>query len=467
MPQGKTVLITVVCFFLMLSYASAQLSEQENSPYSFFGPGDLRNVQLPEKRAMGGVGIANSSNRYINLVNPAALGMLKYASLHTGIFANGHWLRDGSPNANNNPDEDNPNSFNASMEYLILGLPITKWWGSSIGLLPYSSTNYNLIREVYEGAETDSSNLNIYNFQGAGTYYKFQWSNGFASPINKTGFFKENQIAVGVITDYYFGNRDFVSSVFKPNIENVFNLRETQSLRLGDFGFYTGLLYKRYFYKQINADAEVVKEEVSRVFSLGLTYQNKTNLNAKRDYILQQITRGTTMDLVLDTIGDFLDRAEATITLPGEFGIGINYGKPGRWQIEANFKQINWSQYADYRNITLSNAYRISIGTQFTPQGNNSIRKRINTVSYSFGGYYYSNHITTNETTIPEFGITFGIGAPILNSVKFRRIANLNLAFNIGNRGNVQDNNVRETYFKTTLGITFNDGNWFIKRKYE
>lgn len=464
MPHGKTVLIKVVCFFLMLNYASAQLSEQENSPYSYFGPGDLRNVQLPEKRAMGGIGIANSSNRYVNLINPAALGLLKYASLHTGIFGNAHWLSKNNENNTDNTDY----SFNASMEYLILGLPITKWWGSSIGLLPYSSTNYNLIREIYEGEETDSLNLNIYNFQGSGTYYKFQWANGFASPINKTGFFKENQIAIGVTADYYFGNRDFATIVEKPNIESVFDLRETQSLRLGDFGFYGGLLYKRYFYKKISSDAKVVKEEVNTVLSLGLTYQNKTSLNAKRNYVLQQILISRNSPIrVLDTIGEFLDRAAATITLPGEFGIGINYGKPGRWQVEANFKQINWSQYADYRNIALSDAYKISIGTQFTPQGNSSIRNRINTLSYRFGGYYYSNHITTNETTIPEFGITFGIGAPILNSAKFRRIANLNLSVNIGSRGNVQENNVRETYFKTTLGITFNDGNWFIKRKYE
>jgi len=463
MPQGKTVLIAIVCFFFTLHYASAQLSAQENSPYSYFGPGDLKNVQLPEKRAMGGVGIASSSNRFINLVNPAALGLLKYASLHTGIFANAYWLSDASSNTSGNSNY----SFNASMEYLVLGLPIAKWWGSSIGLLPYSSTNYNLIREIYEGPETDSLNLNVYNFQGSGSYYKFQWANGFATPLKKTGFFKENQLAFGVNADYYFGNRAIETTVYKPNIENVFDLTETQSLRLGDFGFYGGLLYKRYFFKKISADdAKVVKEEVKNVLSVGLTFQSKTNLNAKRDYLLQQVLTANQFT-VLDTIGEFLDRADATMTLPSEIGIGINYGLPGSWQVEANFKQINWSQYADYRNIALADAYKISIGTKFTPKRNNSIRKKTNTVSYRFGAYYYSNHVLTNNTTIPEFGVTFGLGAPILNSVKFRRIANINLAFNIGNRGNVQDNNVRETYFKTTLGITFNDGNWFIKRKYE
>jgi|GEM_PF-1738973 len=466
MPQGKTVLIAIVCFFFTLHYASAQLSEseQENSPYSYFGPGNLSNVQLPEKRSMGGVGIASSSNRYVNLVNPAALGSLKYASFHTGLFANAYWLSE-----NNSSNENNTSySFNSSLEYLILGLPITKWWGSSIGLLPYSSTNYNLIREVYEGEPTDTANLNIYNFQGSGTYYKFQWANGFTSPITKTGFFKENQIAFGLNTDFYFGNRDITTTIYKPNIENVFNLKETQSLRLSDFGFYGGLLYKRYFYKKINTDAKVAKEEVKNILAVGLTFQSKTSLNAKRDYVLEQLlTNGANPIQTLDTIGEFLDRAEATMTLPSEFGIGINYGQPGSWQVEANFKQINWSQYNDYRNIELANAYKISIGTQFTPKRNNSIRKRINTISYRFGGYYYSNHILTNNTNLPDFGLTFGLGAPILNSLKFRRIANINLAFKIGNRGNIQDNNLRETYFKTTIGITFNDGNWFIKRRYE
>jgi len=465
MPQAKALLITIISFFLMLNYAKAQLSEQENSPYSYFGPGDLKNIQLPAKRAMGGTGIASSSNRYINLVNPAALSMLRYASLHTGLFANAHWLSENNTSTNTS----NTNySFNASMEYLVLGLPITKWWGSSIGLLPYSTTNYNIMREVYEGSTTDSLNLNVYNFQGSGSFYKFQWANGFTTPVKKTGFLKENQIAFGVNADYYFGNRDLTTIVYKPNIENIFDLRETQSLSLNDFGFYSGLLYKRYFYKKINKDAEVVKEEIDKILSVGLTFQSNTKINAKQDYVLQQVLLSGRAVQVLDTVGDFFERAPANITLPAEFGIGINYGQPGSWQIEANFKQINWSKYKDYRNITLSDAYKLSIGTQFTPRGKNSVRNRVNTLSYRFGGYYYSNHIiTANEATIPDFGLTFGLGIPVLNGVKYRRLANLNLSFNIGNRGNIQDNNVRETYFKTTLGITFNDGNWFIKRRYE
>ena len=178
--------------FTWLSAALLAQSEQENSPYSFFGPGDLKNTLLAKQKAMGGVGIASSAVQYVNPANPAALGNLRFATLHTSIFANGHWLRNSLSSTDENYIN---NSFNASMNYLMIGLPITKWWGSSISLLPYASTSYDLEREVFNANLPGSLGTEIYNFIGEGEFYQFQWGNGFATPIRKEGFFKTSQLA--------------------------------------------------------------------------------------------------------------------------------------------------------------------------------------------------------------------------------------------------------------------------------
>lgn len=466
MLQIKKV-ISIVLLFISTSFFLLGQSEQENSPYSFFGPGDLKNTNLPIQKAMGGVGLATTSTQQVNTTNPASLGSLKFATLHTAIFANGHWLRNDSSSINQ--DFVN-NSFNASMEYLIIGLPFTKWWGSSIGLLPYANTSYNLLREGIATSLPDSTGLEVYNFQGKGTFYQFQWGNGFATPIKKEGFFKGNQLSIGINANYYFGNRDQSVLILKPDLENVVDIRETESLKLNDFGFHSGIQYSKLFYKNISKDPKVVKEEINGVLTIGASFKAKTNLKAKRDYVLESILFDGNNGLisVIDTIGDFLDRAEVGMVLPTQFGVGINYRKPGQWSLEANYEKFNWSEYDDGRAINLADAFKVSAGISVKPANNNTLnRSRLLSLNYRFGGYYYSNHIESRDTTSADFGLTFGFGIPLYNSLKFRRLANMNIAFNIGSRGNTLNGNVRETYFKTTLGFTFNDGNWFIKRKYE
>jgi len=43
------------------------------SPYSVFGVGNLHQSGTAWNRGMGGVGIAARSNRYVNVLNPAAV----------------------------------------------------------------------------------------------------------------------------------------------------------------------------------------------------------------------------------------------------------------------------------------------------------------------------------------------------------------------------------------------------------
>jgi len=468
MLQPKKVASSFLLFIFLSTVLLAQ-SEQENSPYSFFGPGDLKNTLLAKQKAMGGIGIASTSVQYVNLSNPAALGTLRFATLHTGIFASGHWLRNDS--SSTNQDFIN-NSFNASMDYLMIGLPIAKWWGSSISLLPYANTSYNLIRQTINTSLPDSLGMERYNFRGEGAFYQFQWGNGFATPIQKEGFYKTNQLALGVHTNFYFGNRDHSTFVQRPFIPDNLDLRETQSLKLNDFGFKAGLQYSKFFYKNVSADPKVPKEEIDRILTIGASFNAKTNINSKRDYVLESIFINQNNDInIVDTIGDFVRDTAIQVVLPLQYGIGINYKKPGSWEIEANYESINWSTYSDDRPNNLADAFRISAGISVKPRNNNSVLNNrigaLGALNYYFGGYYYSNHIKVGENIAPDFGLTFGFGVPLYNNLKFRRLANMNVSLNIGNRGNTLENRVRETYFKANFGFTFNDGNWFIKRKYE
>jgi hypothetical protein len=62
---------------------------------------------------------------------------------------------------------------------------------------------------------------------------------------------------------------------------------------------------------------------------------------------------------------------------------------------------------------------------------------------------------------LDAYGVTFGMGLPFIYQ---RKISHANLGFEFGKNGS--NSVIRESFFKVTLGFTFNDDEWFIKRKY-
>jgi len=60
---------------------------------------------------------------------------------------------------------------------------------------------------------------------------------------------------------------------------------------------------------------------------------------------------------------------------------------------------------------------------------------------------------------ITDFGITFGLGLPAI-----RGLSNMNIGFELGERGEKTSNLVKEQYINFHIGISLND-KWFVKRK--
>lgn len=471
MPLNKQAFYTLLFFLLFSNVAISQI-QQENSPYSFFGIGDLKSNNIALNRSMADIANAYSSPLHINTKNPATLGDLKFATLHTGIFGNGHWLRNSQSSTN---ADFNNQSFNASMEYLTIGVPIGKIWGMSIGLRPYSRTSYDVLRisENPNIFELDSTMTEYTRFLGSGEFYSLQWSNGISTPQRKEGFLKRNQFSIGVNANYYFGNRSNSTLIYHPNIESSLGFLESEALQLGDWGINGGILYKMRFFKDEVINEKVTREKVDKILTFGLTLQNKNSLSATRDYLIESVLLSNTFDIVSgnsDTINEPNLNQEGTVTLPTSYGFGIHYNDIGNFQLELDVDFYNWSQYESFgaTNTNLKDGFKVALGGSVDPKTNlSNTRGLFKRLNYRFGAYYYSNHIQLGVEDYPDLGLTFGFGLPINNNIKYKRFANMNLAFNLGQRGNLTDNSFRETYFKTTLGFSFNDGGWFIKRKYD
>jgi hypothetical protein len=74
------------------------------------------------------------------------------------------------------------------------------------------------------------------------------------------------------------------------------------------------------------------------------------------------------------------------------------------------------------------------------------------------------------EEQISEVGISFGLGLPIVKSVRIEEekvaiVSRVNLSAEYVKRGSTANGLVQENYFNIGIGLNLND-KWFTKRKY-
>ena len=147
------------------------------------------------------------------------------------------------------------------------------------------------------------------------------------------------------------------------------------------------------------------------------------------------------------------------------FSAGVMLSKNDKWDIGVDFNFTQWSGFnsapdADLNAGIGSSSYKIALGGDYTPDINN-IRNYFSRVTYRYGAYYGTDYLNLSGTQLPVYGITGGVSLP------FRRtISKLHLAADLGRIGTTGSNLLQETYFRFTLGVSFND-RWFIKRKYD
>src|ERR1700749_255899 len=160
--------------FLLLAVASTRRMAQGNfSPYSQFGIGDLEDNYYNRTAGMSNTGIAYRSNRYLINNNPASFTSLadQYFSMETGV-------RGSLVNYYGKPV--NPQSTQAgdiTFRRLALGIKPAKHWGSSIGLVPFSTQNYEFNQPYYlQGSSNEIAN---HYYQGHGSVNKAYWANSY------------------------------------------------------------------------------------------------------------------------------------------------------------------------------------------------------------------------------------------------------------------------------------------------
>ena len=167
--------------------ASAQ---NNTSPYSILGIGDIENSYFNRTSGMANTGIAIRNSRYSTLNNPASLTAMDDQFFSFELSLRGRFIHYQGADI----EANNSSSRDFTVGRLSLAIKPAKWWGSGVGVMPFSVSNYLFsAKKFIQGTPESTDGL----YEVTGGVNQVYWANGFQ--IGK-------HFSVGVSLAYLFGS---------------------------------------------------------------------------------------------------------------------------------------------------------------------------------------------------------------------------------------------------------------------
>ncbi len=474
----------VKAFCLVLLLASICISNGSfaqlatSSPYTRYGIGRINEKGYGNSLGMGGTYVALQNDSlplfFVNAGNPASYSSNRLTSVGLGLNINRTELQDAN----------NTNTvLSGSVGYLAMVFPINPWWGTSVGLQPFSSVGYNVldtttisnvgsVELMYEG----DGGINKAYFGNAiqplyGIYKRFLNSEKYDSLIQAGEVDKANQmlkrrralqpLSLGFNVSYLVGAINHVQRSEFPSSNTAFNTRTGTTTRVSDIYFDYGVQYAYAF------DTVAGENENVQLFT-GATFATQTALGSSIDSLTYTYFNNVfDAEVIKDTITNVAG-TKGEIVIPMSFGFGLGFKKGQKWLIASDFTMEDWSSFKSF-NISQNffNSMRVALGSQFVPDmkasGKYAYFKRIN---YRFGLKYFQTMLELKNSRITEQAFTFGLGLPVGRNFLLRNYSMLNVGAEVGMRGSTDNGLVKENYVNVNISFSINEL-WFVKPKFD
>ena len=445
--------------------ASSFLFAQDNSPYSRYGLGDISPRTNILNRGMAGITAATTNRFSINFTNPASYSAFEAATeARTNKVSLGRVVLDVGVNFDTRTlrEADKPDRFTASnlfVSYLQLGVPIRKNWGINFGLRPLTKIQYNIIKR--ERLFDPLTNLPI---DSAET--EFVGDGGAFLAAIGTGVAVKN-FSFGINFGYMFGKKDYSTKRVLINDSVAYNRSNHQtSSSFGDIYLDGGI--------QFTTDpTRIATNKI--VFQAGVYGSMKQTIGATRDVIRETFTRNTDVgDFRLDSVSESLNE-KGTLVYPSTIGTGVTVERrasreKGGWLVGADYVMHGWDDYRFFGETDrVRSNWTFKLGGQMKPRIPASNPSYWNFVEYRAGVSIGEDYVYLDKK-LPELGISFGMGLPVLylkDPGRARRTQQtlINISMEYIKRGN-NENLLKEDMFRLSVGFSFSDF-WFQKRKYD
>ncbi|MBE9509809.1 MAG: hypothetical protein IMY71_02940 [Bacteroidetes bacterium] len=421
-------------FFIILFLPHLAAGQADNnSPYSRFGIGDIAHHSFGKNRALGGISFGLRDPNAIVIANPASLSARDTMSF---LFEFGVIGKSTELSSGNLTDRFDDINFN----HLAIAFPITKRLGTSIGIIPYSNQNYNIISTIREGDILYNPATGDLDCKYIGEGGINQFFIGNALKLNKN-------LSVGFNFSYLFGTLERIRTLSFVDRYDFYNSKYSDKTIIGDIKFDWGLQYTA----NLKHDLEL---------TVGAIFSSNTKLSAKQEVLQENIVYSVDPGIYTDTVQNYTDD-NGHIFLPGKIGAGFTLKKGDKLMIGADYYSQNWSDARFFgKSDSLKNANTIRGGIEFLPNSRD-LRNYLNSIHYRIGGHYSNTYLQLSGEQITDFGISFGLGLPLRGSKSI-----FNIAFELGQRGTLDKNLIKEKYGILSFSLTLYDF-WFLKPKFD
>ena len=422
---------------------SEALAGNGYSPYSLFGFGDLVRAGTTYNLSMGGIGIGDRNVRYINLLNPAAVTareaksfMMDFGLENRNVLYRGNAATSLGQEASGTMTSAS-NTFN--MHHVAATLPIGTRGAFKLGLRPFSTVSYDF--------QADETNDELIAGVGDIRYLR-QGRGGVYEAFLGAGVTLWNRLSLGADANYYFGKIDRYSSANFTTSSSYRTINSGWAYNVSCFGAKAGLQYTQPFSGAVSA-------------TLGATYGFDTRLRGSRTRYAYGETLSATDTIVFDKT------SLENYRLPAELGVGLTVRGGERWMVGFDYVRQDWTglDFGGYPGVDFSAgvAQNFRAGFEVTPnrydvrRGFSHFLRRL---TWRGGAYREISYLSLGGEPVAATGVTLGFGIPV-----YRYYNSVNVGFELGQRGAVSNNLIRERYFLVTVSFNLHDI-WFIPTLY-
>ncbi|UJF29682.1 hypothetical protein L0B70_12710 [Kaistella sp. 97-N-M2] len=402
-----------------------------NSPYAAFGIGDVKYDNTTDVNAMGGISTAYiwDFNNNFNFSNPAANKNLELTTIKVEGTNENNFFK-------SNYDDLKATKHSSYLSNITIAFPLSPKVKFGLGYQPYSSKKYSVLNT--ETLSTGGGKASL--FTGEGTISTVQAALSYQiSP----------QFGVGLRSNFYFGNLYDINELTYSTAELI-NGYETKN-KIKTFNFTLGTAYQ----KVLENDKKLT---LGATYTFGNTGQMETRyVNSTYFYTPGQVKNNVS---IIDE-----QTSEDKNLIPMEFSLGAGYGKDGKWfwGTQVDYKKGETIQFLG-QPFANENSYKIAAGGWYIPNYNN-FRSYFSRVTYRYGAYYEKGNLSFMGTDINKFALTGGVSLPFENKGA-SRMSGIDLGIELGKRGTLDNNMVRQNFVNLRIGLNFAD-KWFRKTLYD
>ncbi len=467
----------------ILLILTLNLAAQNNvySPYSYYGIGLPASQNGVFSLGMGGIGQAVGGSTMVNTSNPASYAYNQKVNFEFNIYGKLTTLHDSA-------GYYDFKTYNFGRMNLAFPIGKKKNTGASFGVMPLTYAGYDMQRKF----TTPLAHTDYYSGKGGvnkvylGAGHSFNKYITIGANINylfgNLSYKRTTTFDTAYINNYYLENQTIIRGLnfdlgiqlkaFKQTIKDSIKYRQDDSVyvRAGKHkaGQDSMVHIKKYAYRKDN-------DTITYIFTWGATYKTGSNANALRDvygvtfkdYYLPFSAKSISVN---DTVKYSVDE-KGKVVIPGSLAIGFSVSNQhktdGRnnFLISGEFDYSNWSAYRNYGNIdSMHESYSVRLGGYYKP-AKLYRTDYFNLVEYRMGAHYTRTPLMMRGNTINDYGISIGLGLPIV--FKNHTSGIINLALEAGKMGTISNNLTADNYIKLSLGFNLLSEQWFQHYKYE